>query len=74
MGVKGDVYRQKPVLCRILGKYKSLNREDECQREINGDELCEFYNNIFLAVVQRLNDKELENLMDGIKTDADVMG
>jgi hypothetical protein len=71
LAVKADLYKQKPVLSKILEKYHGL-REVEPQREINGDELCHFYNGVMLPLLGKLEETEVERLVDEIRTDMDI--
>jgi hypothetical protein len=57
LAVKSDIYKQKPVLARILSRYKAMTRQCWIPLEINGDELCHFYNSIFLRLVQKIDEK-----------------
>ena len=69
LATKCDIYRQKPVFEKILGAYSCLAGEDLLLREFNGDEVCDFYNRVVLRAISKVDEKELERLLDEIKLD-----
>lgn len=54
LSLKADLYKQKPVLARILAKYRTLDGGRFAVREVNGDELCLFYNEVVLRLMSKL--------------------
>lgn len=46
--------KETPVLSKIMLKYGSSRSYEECQRDIDGKELCHFYNHVVLEKLARI--------------------
>jgi hypothetical protein len=65
--------KQIPVLSKILQRYNSRRVEEQCHREINGNELCHFYNNIILEKIRKVEPYEVDKMIDEAQIDSEII-
>lgn len=52
------------MLSKIIEKYVSSRTYEQCQRDINGKELCHFYNHVVLEKLARIESEEIDKMLD----------
>ena len=52
------------MLANIIAKYISSRTYEQCQRDINGKELCHLYNHVVLEKLARVESEEIDRMLD----------